>query len=229
MNSKGLGKKIIHFIICMLLTSVTAHAGNIDPGGADDKYAWGENIGWINLEPASGPGVTVIDTAVTGTAWSENAGWITFDPAFGGVVNDGSGNLSGYAWAENAGWISFSCEDRGTCAVASYGVAVDPCDGTFSGMAWGENIGWISFSSSGAAPFQIVTAWRLDSDDDGTPDCSDNCLSDPAKTDPGACGCGVADTDSDGDGTPDCHENTNSGGGGSGGSGCFINFVIQSR
>jgi hypothetical protein len=184
----------------MLLISVTAHAGNIDPGGADDKYAWAENIGWINLEPVSGPGVTVTDSAVTGTAWSENAGW-----------------------------ISFSCEDRGTCTVASYGVVIDPCDGIFSGKAWGENIGWVSFSSSGAAPFQIVTAWRLDSDDDGTPDCSDNCLSDPAKTDPGACGCGVADTDSDGDGTPDCHENTNSGGGGSGGSGCFINSAEQRK
>jgi hypothetical protein len=227
MNSKSLGKKIIHFIVCMLLLSWSAHAGNIDPGGADDKYAWGENIGWINLEPALGPGVTVTDAAVTGTAWSEDAGWITFDPAFGGVVNDGRGNLSGSAWGENIGWISFSCEDRDTCAVASYGVAVDPCDGTFSGMAWGENIGWVSFSSSGAAPFQIVTAWRLDSDGDGTADCSDNCPTDPAKSEPGACGCGVEDTDSDGDGTADCNENTNSGGGG--GSGCFIDSVAQPK
>jgi hypothetical protein len=85
------------------------------------------------------------------------------------------------------------------------------------------------FLSSGAAPFQIVTACRRDSDDDGTPDCSDNCPSDPARTDPGACGCGVADTDSDGDGMPDCTENTNSGGGGSGGGGCFIHSVVQRR
>jgi hypothetical protein len=228
MNSKGLGKKIIHFISCMLLISVTAHAGNIDPDGVDDKYAWGENIGWINLEPALGQGVTVTDAAVTGTAWSENAGWISFDPAFGGIVNDGSGNLSGYAWGENVGWISFSCEDSGTCAVASYGVVIDPCDGTFSGMSWGENIGWISFSSSGAAPFQIVTAWRLDSDDDGTPDCNDNCPADPAKAEPGACGCGVEDTDSDSDGKPDCNDNTTSGGAG-GSSYCFINSVVQSK
>ncbi len=128
MNSKGLGKKIIHFIVCMLLMSWSAHAGNIDPQGADEKYAWGENIGWI------------------------------------------------------------------------------------------------SFSSSGSATFQIVTAWRLDSDGDGTPDCSDNCPSDPAKTEPGACGCAVADTDSDGDGTPDCIEPAGSGGGGST---CFIHSVVQ--
>ena len=32
----------------------------------------------------------------------------------------------------------------------------------------------------------------------------DCCPSDPNKTEPGVCGCGVADTDTDGDGTPDC-------------------------
>jgi hypothetical protein len=158
----------------MLLISWPGYAGNIDPGGENHKYAWSANIGWIDLEPALGPGVTVTDDAVTGMAWSENAGWISFDPDFGGVLNDGSGNLSGYAWGENVGWISFSCEDRDVCAAASYGVEIDPCDGTFSGMAWGENIGWVSFASSGAAPFQIVTAWRLDSDGGGTPNCSDN-------------------------------------------------------
>jgi hypothetical protein len=32
----------------------------------------------------------------------------------------------------------------------------------------------------------------------------DNCPGDPAKTEPGVCGCGVPDTDTDGDGTSDC-------------------------
>jgi hypothetical protein len=45
-----------------------------------------------------------------------------------------------------------------------------------------------------------------DSDGDGTSDCADACPADPAKTSPGACGCGVADTDSDGDGIPNCHD-----------------------
>jgi hypothetical protein len=45
-----------------------------------------------------------------------------------------------------------------------------------------------------------------DSDADGALDYFDACPSDPAKTAPGACGCGIADTDSDGDGTADCND-----------------------
>jgi hypothetical protein len=45
---------------------------------------------------------------------------------------------------------------------------------------------------------------RLDTDGDGTVDAVDNCPQDANKTQPGPCGCGVAETDSDLDGTPDC-------------------------
>lgn len=38
----------------------------------------------------------------------------------------------------------------------------------------------------------------------GAASCADACPNDPAKTAPGVCGCGKADTDGDGDGTPDC-------------------------
>ncbi len=46
----------------------------------------------------------------------------------------------------------------------------------------------------------------VDSDDDGTPDESDNCPADGNKTEPGVCGCGTADTDTDGDSTLDCND-----------------------
>jgi len=46
----------------------------------------------------------------------------------------------------------------------------------------------------------------IDSDGDGTGDCDDLCPNDPNKTEPGICGCGIADTDSDGDGTVDCND-----------------------
>ncbi len=48
---------------------------------------------------------------------------------------------------------------------------------------------------------------NLDTDGDNTPDCLENCPDDPDKTEPGACGCGVADVDSDKDGTFDCVDN----------------------
>ncbi len=43
-----------------------------------------------------------------------------------------------------------------------------------------------------------------DADEDGTIDDCDNCPGDSDKTEPGICGCGVADTDTDEDDVPDC-------------------------
>jgi len=48
---------------------------------------------------------------------------------------------------------------------------------------------------------------EVDSDGDGTIDDCDNCPNDPAKTEPGACGCGASDPDTDGDGVADCADN----------------------
>src|SRR3972149_4090959 len=99
-------KKVYIFVITILiLFPLIALAGNIDP---DNKYVWGENVGWINFDPLQGEGVTVTDSAVTGKAWGENIGWINLNPATGGVLNNGAGNLSGYAWGENVGWINFN-------------------------------------------------------------------------------------------------------------------------
>jgi hypothetical protein len=86
------------------------------------KYAWGENIGWVNFNPTHG-NVDVSDTKITGYAWSENYGWINLSPTNGGVFNDGNGNLSGYAWGEGLGWIDFS------------NVKINPNTGEFSGYA----------------------------------------------------------------------------------------------
>ena len=45
-----------------------------------------------------------------------------------------------------------------------------------------------------------------DSDSDGVDDCNDGCPSDPLKTEPGVCGCGVEDVDTDSDGIYDCND-----------------------
>lgn len=134
-------------------------AGNIDPGNSGAQYAWGENVGWINLRPSHGPGVSVTNTAVTGLAWGENIGWISFScqttgncsTSNYGVANSSSGHLSGYAWGENVGWINF--------APAQAGVTIDRY-GRFHGAAWGENIGWINFDYSSSGTTGAVTSWH---------------------------------------------------------------------
>lgn len=141
-------------------TYTVVFPGNIDPANSGAHVAYGENIGWINLRPGRGPGLTVTDTAISGFAWSENVGWINFNPANGsGVTNDGAGNLAGYAWSENAGWISLSCTNTTSCGRVNYGVRIDG-SGKFTGHAWGENIGWIRFAPEGAVPFGTTTSWR---------------------------------------------------------------------
>ena len=46
----------------------------------------------------------------------------------------------------------------------------------------------------------------LDSDNDGTYDCEDQCSEDPNKTTSGSCGCGSPDIDTDQDGVLDCFD-----------------------
>ncbi len=66
---------------------------------------------------------------------------------------------------------------------------------------------WVRVAhADGASPGGPVTlSWAFeDGDGDGAADCVDGCPSDPNKTAPGVCGCGVSDVDSDGDGASDC-------------------------
>jgi len=54
---------------------------------------------------------------------------------------------------------------------------------------------------------EISNPAQTDTDGDGAGDDCDGCPTDPDKTEPGICGCGIPDTDTDGDGTPDCIDN----------------------
>jgi hypothetical protein len=58
----------------------------------------------------------------------------------------------------------------------------------------------------------VNTLDNSDGDGDGTPDCEDQCINDPNKTEPGECGCGVADTDENNNGIADCNETDPEGG-----------------
>jgi hypothetical protein len=65
------------------------------------------------------------------------------------------------------------------------------------------------YSNESPDSTEVSLEASADTDGDGTPDLIDNCPNDSNKTEPGICGCSVADTDSDGDGIPDCNESVN--------------------
>lgn len=167
-----------------LFTNVSL-AGNID---SVNKYAWGENVGWINFGSTQGD-VEVTDSELTGYAWGENVGWISLNCSNTSscssvdykVANDGNGSLSGYAWGENVGWINFN---------PTYGGVNIGSAGTFTGYAWGENTGWIVFhcattNSCSTVDYGLKTDWLpqtvrpqcdngLDDDGDGLIDYPDD-------------------------------------------------------
>lgn len=122
------------------------------------KYAWQENIGWMNWRDADGgdAGVVVGESFLSGWIWTENCGWISVgDGTPGGgdmylndvgsdhgvnIANDGT--LSGFGWGENIGWINFDTE----AALGAFGdeARFDAKSGRFRGYAWGENVGWFN-------------------------------------------------------------------------------------
>jgi len=157
---------IVFFIVLIgLVLSVNFAFASSTDGTIDStyKYAWGENIGWVNFGTSNG-NVHVTDSGLSGYALSENVGWINLN----NVANDGQGNLSGYAWGENVGWINFAPTNGGVVINSS---------GEFTGSALGENIGWIIFNGD----YKVKTDWRprsarpacnnsLDDDADGKTD-----------------------------------------------------------
>ncbi|MDP2910640.1 MAG: hypothetical protein Q8N58_02555, partial [bacterium] len=130
-------------LIGQLIPDVFISASTTD-GTIDSayRYAWGENIGWIDFGTSNG-NVHVNDSGLSGYALSENVGWIYLSD----VANDGAGNLSGYAWSENAGWINFA---------PTYGGVIIGSSGDFTGSALSENAGWIIFNGD----YTVRTDWR---------------------------------------------------------------------
>lgn len=116
------------------------------------KYAWGEDIGWINFG-CTECGVAITDTALSGYAWSSNFGWINLNPTTAGVLNTSGGTLSGHAWSSNLGWIDFTGVTIGT-------------NGEFSGYATVDsNASQINFNCStggscASSDFKVKTDWR---------------------------------------------------------------------
>ena len=147
-------------------------------------YAWSDNIGWINLNPALG-GVFV-DGATGdffGFAWSDNIGWVSFDSGDlsgcpSGICAAGmdltTGKISGWAKALGAegsgwdGWISLSGISP------DYGVNMDTSTGGFSGWGWGSDVvGWVSFDDVSCPECAGITYQCSDGADNDSNGCAD--------------------------------------------------------
>lgn len=79
------------------------------------------------------------------------------------------------------------------------GLDIDSATGVLSGTPTTAGPFAFTLTATDADTAQVTKGYTMSVFDAG-----DLCPDDPAKTEPGACGCGVPDTDSDGDGTADC-------------------------
>lgn len=160
------------------MAQVTAHVS------ASHKFAWSENVGYLNFFDAdSTPGATgvrVQGNFLSGNIWAENVGWIsvgngsgpylnTTGASFGVNYNTVTGALSGLAWAENVGWINFAGGAMATPAKPAR-IEIGAGGNRLRGFAWGENIGWINFDD---ANVYVGLRCPADLDDDGLVDLND--------------------------------------------------------
>src|SRR3989344_1987701 len=163
---KIVNKACLFLLVTIFLLSSSLAYASTTLGTVDNayKYAWSNQIGWINFAPtddtSSYVGATITDSAITGYAWSENLGWINLNPTQGGVLNSSSGTLSGSAWGENTGWIDFS------------GVTINS-SGEFTGTATGDVVGTLNFNCSNCT---VTTDWRPTSTSSGGGVSSNNGL-----------------------------------------------------
>ena len=136
-----------------LLIAAPALAQDIDP---NHKFAWAENVGYLNFADAGDPPGSQSAFAhpafLEGFVWGENIGWINLGGGAGPYANTtglnfgvnrstANGHLTGFAWSENTGWINFA---GGALATPPNPARIDPATRRFRGYAWGENTGWIN-------------------------------------------------------------------------------------
>ncbi|MEC8320951.1 MAG: right-handed parallel beta-helix repeat-containing protein, partial [Planctomycetota bacterium] len=123
-------------------------------------------------------------------------------------VNDGAAcdTVSTVIEIPAADWNASGLD--GTRLIRISGNAIDPaaCPDPFTAIDVTVPVVFADCNTNGVwDACEVTDGSVLDSDDDGVIDDCDGCPDDPAKTDPGVCGCGTPETgDSDGDGILDC-------------------------
>ncbi|MEK7650585.1 MAG: hypothetical protein AAB364_01800 [Patescibacteria group bacterium] len=147
-----LKKVCLIFLLALALVSPALASETVGTVSASHAYAWGENLGWINLAPTNTSdeyvGVTVTDSGLSGYGWSSKYGWINFQPSNSSqsVANTSEGSLSGAAWVSGLGWL-----DLGGISISDNGV--------FAGTAGtsGNSVGRVTFDCDNCS---VQTDWR---------------------------------------------------------------------
>ncbi len=140
------------FLFLLVLVTPVLASESVGTVSASHQYAWGENIGWINLAPTNSSGdfvgVTITDSGLTGYGWSNKYGWINFNPSSSdqSVTNTSSGSLGGSAWVSGLGWLDLS------------GISISS-SGVFTGTAGtsGSTVGRVTFDCDNCS---VQTDWR---------------------------------------------------------------------
>ena len=165
-------------------TTAAAHAqSNIN---GNKRFAWGENIGWLNFADANNraDGVRLSGSFLEGFIWGENVGWINVGngglPLGGNYANTSNtnygvniapnGDLFGFAWGENIGWINF--DTRPTLTGFNQQARYDSSAQRFRGYAWGENVGWINLDDGTNFVGLCFADLTTDGSSNGIPDGS---------------------------------------------------------
>jgi hypothetical protein len=165
-------KILLFFSLVLSPTALSRGATTIN---AVNKFAYGANVGWMDLRGDTNQGAVIGEYVCSGYIYSANCGWISLGggaPTNGiqyknlsandfGVIHDGMGNLRGYAYGANIGWINF--ENTGA-------PHLDLKTGKLSGFIYSANCGWISLSNSVAYVQTDKIAPGTDSNNDGIPD-----------------------------------------------------------
>ena len=204
--------------ILFILASATACASAQTTIEATNRYAYGANIGWIDLRGNTTIGLRVSDHVCSGSACAANVGWIAFGdgtPATGISYANNSAtdygvnvtnfdcpapgvhtaDLRGYAYGANIGWINF--ENTGD-------PRIDLTIGKLRGYAWSANVGWINLGEL-SPDVEVVTTLvpGVDSDNDNIADAWEYSRGGfPNLTALGS----SPESDADGDGSPDLAE-----------------------
>lgn len=125
------------------------------------------------------------------------------------ITADTTGLLIGTAATDvTSGMISINPSASGQIEIYETSISGNnnSSQGSVKTTTGGTDVMQWSFSNFCLWAITGVELLASDSDGDDVADCDDLCPDDPLKSDPGVCGCGVADTDSDEDGTPDCDD-----------------------